>query len=295
MKTDGLEEKQSPDGRGMKSGAELMGGIGEIIQRGMDHALGVKKRGSKTCSVHGVYEASLYGEEGEERWSKCPQCLVEAADWEARNERAAQRREALARASNRLISSSGIPAKFANATFENYKMGEGGERQEKAVRVCQSYVDNFPVCLKTGASLVMMGNVGNGKTHLACAMVKEIGHRHGASTTYITAARMYRAIKETYGGKDAGAKEQDVINAFVCRDLLVIDELGISHNSQTEKVLMYDIINGRYELDRPTVIITNMQTKAQLEEWLTKPVYDRLTERGRAVLFDWDSYRSKVS
>lgn len=293
MKTQGQEEKLNSDGRGMKSGAELANGLGDILQRGMDRALGVKKRASKKCKAHGVYVASLYGEKGKERWSKCPECLVEAVDKEAREERARLQQEAMMRNGNRLISASGIPVRFAHATLDNYKLDDEPEKQAKAVKVCRSFVDNFPACLATGASMVMMGDVGTGKTHLACAMVKEISRRHGASTTYITAARMYRALKSTYG-KDAEAEEQDVINEFVQRDLLVIDELGISYNSQAEKVLLFDIINGRYEINRPTVIVTNMKTKAQIEEWLTKPVYDRLTERGRAVLFDWGSHRGKV-
>lgn len=293
MNTDKPPEPKDEQGRGLHRPDETVGGIAQIIERSMKKALGVKKTASKKCRAHGVYVASMYEKDGEERWTKCPDCCRENIADEAHKEHLQEFLRARQRAGNRLISDSGIPVRFAMSTFDNYHVEEGNERQAKAVKVCHSFVDNFKACLETGASMVMMGDVGTGKTHLACAMVKEISRRYNASTTYITAARMYRTLKATYGS-DKEAKEQDVINQFVNRELLVIDELGISYNSQAEKVLLFDIINGRYELNRPTIIMTNIKTKEKLEEWLTKPVYDRLTERGRAVLFDWESYRSKV-
>lgn len=293
MTKDEPVEPKDEQGRGLHRPNETVGEIGKIIERSMKKALGVKKTASKKCRAHGVFVSSLYEKDGQERWSKCPDCCREEIADEAHKEHLEEYLRARHKAGNRLISDSGIPVRFALSTFDNYKIEEGNDRQAKAVKVCHSFVDNFKACLDTGASMVMMGDVGTGKTHLACAMVKEISRRYNASTTYITAARMYRALKATYD-KDAGAREDQVIEQFVSRELLVIDELGISYNSQAEKVLLFDIINGRYELNRPTIILTNIKSKEKLEEWLTKPVYDRLTERGRAILFDWESYRSKV-
>lgn len=287
-----VPEPQDDNGRGMKKPDELTGGLEKLIERSMTKALGVKKRASKKCKQHGVYVSAMYEKDGKEKWSRCPDCLNAEKAEEVSREHLEEFQQARMRAGNKLISASGIPMRFAHATFDNYKT-EDGERQEKALKVCRSYVENFRQCLAQGASMVMMGDVGTGKTHLACAIVKAISEKYWFSTTYITASRMYRALKATYD-KNSKAKEQDVINEFIARDLLVIDELGISYNSQAEKIMLFDIINGRYEINRPTIIITNIMDKEKLQEWLTKPVYSRLTERGRAIVFDWESYRPRI-
>ena len=44
-------------------------------------------------------------------------------------------------------------------------------------------------------------------------------------------------------------------------DLLIIDEVEVSFSSETEKILLYQIINGRYEKSLPTILCSNLNFK----------------------------------
>lgn len=76
-------------------------------------------------------------------------------------------------------------------------------------------------------------------------------------------------------------------------DLLILDEVGVQHGSDTEKLILFEIINGRYEAARPTIVISNLDA-AGLEQFLGERAFDRLREGGgRLVVFDWESHRGK--
>jgi DNA replication protein DnaC len=58
-------------------------------------------------------------------------------------------------------------------------------------------------------------------------------------------------------------------------------------------MVLFEIINGRYETCRPTIVISNLAL-AELEEYLGARAFDRLREgNGMVVVFDWETYRSR--
>ena len=88
--------------------------------------------------------------------------------------------------------------------------------------------------------------------------------------------------------------EQDAIDALVMPDLLILDEVGVQFGTVTESLIMFEILNGRYEKVRPTIVMSNL-TEDEITEYLGSRVVDRLKEGGGVlVAFDWDSYRGRV-
>ena len=73
----------------------------------------------------------------------------------------------------RLLDESNITSRFANCDFDNYVV-ENGEKQEKVFRLCKSYADGFEQNHKTGSCLLLCGNPGTGKNHLATAICKQV-------------------------------------------------------------------------------------------------------------------------
>ncbi|VFR32492.1 DNA replication protein DnaC [plant metagenome] len=103
-----------------------------------------------------------------------------------------------------------------------------------------------------------------------------------------------RSIKDTYR-RDSKENEADAIARLVEPDLLVLDEVGVQFGSETEKMYLFEIINGRYEALKPTIVISNL-AKDALTEYLGERVVDRLREGGgRMVIFDWPSYRRSAA
>ncbi|OVZ73122.1 ATP-binding protein [Yersinia intermedia] len=140
----------------------------------------------------------------------------------------------------------------------------------------------------------MCGSCGTGKNHLAVAMTKQIINEHQDSVLLTSVMRITRAIKRTWQ-KDAEDTEDDIYHLYSSLDLLIIDEVGVQFGSEAEKLILFEIINTRYENFKPTILISNL-TISELAVIVGDRIVDRMTEGGGATLvFDWDSFRKDVT
>ena len=245
---------------------------------------------TKNCSKHGDYLAKSVSLMGRCISTACPICQQERAD---NTKQVAQAMSATNRTSKieKLLNNAAIPPRFKNRSFENFKSDTDDKRY--AAGVCRSMAANFDNCLMHGTSFLFCGKPGTGKSHLAAAIASTIIHQ-GRSAVYTTVLRAIRSIKDTYR-KDSDISEQKAINAFIAPDFLIIDEVGVQFGSETEKMYLFEILNGRYEHQKPTVLITNLSPK-ESAVFLGERVMDRLMEGGGGILvFNWESYRSKVA
>lgn len=144
---------------------------------------------------------------------------------------------------------------------------------------------------KAGACLIFCGDIGTGKTHLSIGIAHAVLEQ-GGQAVFTSVRGAVAAVKATW---EHGAEktEPQVLRELVSPDLLILDEVGVQFGSDTEKLIMFDIINGRYEARRPTIIISNLAL-GELEKFLGARAVDRLREGGgKVVVFDWESYRGR--
>lgn len=86
-----------------------------------------------------------------------------------------------------------------------------------------------------------------------------------------------------------------MIEHHVRPDLLVIDEIGVQFGTETEKMILFDILNARYEQVKPSILISNLAIE-ELKTYIGERVLDRMWEGGGSILaFTWDSYRKQTS
>lgn len=221
--------------------------------------------------------------------SGCPVCGEERrAAEQARIEREAQRDHD--RRLHGLRSEAGIPARFADRRFADYTATVQGQRI--ALGVCKAFADAWPEKRQSGASLVLTGSPGTGKTHLACAVANAVMEAHLASVLFGTVTAALRFIKDTYR-KDSGLSERDALRRLTDPDLLILDEVGVQLGSEHEKLLMFEVLNTRYQELRPTILISNL-SGAELETFLGQRVMDRYRECGSVLAFDWQSFRGRA-
>ena len=237
------------------------------------------------CPMHGEYTAMLI----RGAWSGCPDCMNVEDQVREAEQRAAWRQELKAREWSAKLGRAAIPERFADRRLESYRPDCPGA--ERALAVATRYAENFEDARATGACLIFAGDVGTGKTHLAVGIAHHI-MGHGRQAVFTSVMRAVRSVKETYA-KGAGRTEAQAIRDLVEPDLLILDEVGVQHGSDTEKLILFEIINGRYEAARPTIVISNLDA-AGLEQFLGERAFDRLRESGgRLVVFDWASHRGK--
>ena len=75
--------------------------------------------------------------------------------------------------------------------------------------------------------------------------------------------------------------------------MLVIEEVGVQFGSETEKLFLFEIIDGRYNKMKSTVMISNLNIQG-VKECVGERCIDRLREDGGSVIaFDYESQRGK--
>lgn len=224
--------------------------------------------------------------------SICPKCVDEfdlivdekAKEIEAEREEVAKKKRAEERIDR--LSVRGVSKRSMNKTFKTYISDTAGKK--KALEMClglSSKIKNN----EQAFNLIMVGGVGTGKTHLANSMVIDLLDAKKVCVR-INLIDLIRRLKSTWS-RDSDESETEVIELFVGVDLLIIDEVGIQFGSDTEKMFVFDIINGRYEECLPTAIISNLDING-VKEIIGERCVDRLREDGgKVVAFDWESQR----
>ena len=77
-------------------------------------------------------------------------------------------------------------------------------------------------------------------------------------------------------------------------DLLVIDEVGAQAGTHYELSVLHEVLDRRYQLVKPTVVVSNMDAK-ELGQYIGERALDRLREN-KALLagFTWASERRRA-
>jgi DNA replication protein DnaC len=180
---------------------------------------------------------------------------------------------------------SGIPLRFNNCSFDNYK-------NIKEKNIVLDYVKNFTDRKKQGTSLILCGTTGTGKTHLSAALSYYLIENYQTKVLYTKAFDVLREVKETYN-KKAAMTFSDVQKKHAQVELLIIDEVGVQFGTETEKQILFEIINERYENLRPTILVTNLSL-TNLKEFAGDRVIDRMKENeGKIIIFSGESFRGK--
>ena len=137
--------------------------------------------------------------------------------------------------------------------------------------------------------VILIGNPGLGKTHIATALAIEATRQMHRVRFYNAAALVNELIK----AQDEG-RVTPFINKALNHKLIVIDELGFIPFSSTGAQLMFQLCSTLYE--RVAVIVTtNLKfadwTQVFGDERLTVALLDRLTHKAHIIEFVGESYR----
>lgn len=246
-----------------------------------------------TCATHGKQEVIKYFLANQWQTGECKICQAErnkAKDdaEEAKNKIIKAKETEYQLKKN--IRNSEIPLRFAAKSFDNFVVSDNSSKIAKAISV--SYANNFAEIKKEGVSLVFVGKTGTGKTHLACAIANHVMQNYRLSVRFVNVIDAISQIKQSWS-KYSEQNENDIIALFTAPNLLILDEVGVQFGTETEQMLLFRIINKRYEQLLPTIIISNL-TVETLSKTLGDRIFDRLQEGsgGGIVEFVGSSHRT---
>ena len=221
----------------------------------------------------------------EPHWAEVP-CRV-CEDSQDRAEREEQR-------ISRCMRSSALGKRFSEKTldtFQPYGAAKEKDKQTRILKAIQEYTFAFAGHRKSGTWLLFMGTVGTGKGLLCAGILNQI-IRAGFTGLFVKMPTMLREIKDTFSNKNADESHSQIITHMVSCDLLVIDEIGVQFGTDTERMIIYDILDQRYESMLPVILTTNIMDLKSLETYLGDKIIDRFYEGDSKIFrFDWHSYR----
>lgn len=154
-------------------------------------------------------------------------------------------------------------------------------------------------CIGRGSSIVLLGNSGTGKTHLAAALLGTACNL-GFTARYVECYRLFPKLREAYR-PDADSSELEVFESFVRPQVLVLDELqGFNAGSRAdadsswEAATIRQLIDQRYSARRDTILVSNL-SPSQIALALGAYAVSRIQETGGVVECTWDSFRTRRS
>lgn len=176
-----------------------------------------------------------------------------------------------------------VPSKYRGCRFE------ATTPAQKQVRsTVRAFRDTLTLPKKTWAVLVLFGGVGTGKTLLASELAESLIENLDKSVRYCTAKQMIAEIQASYGVE--GKSEEGEVLRFVQYDVLILDEIDAKPDRENANLLLTEVINRRYNEEKPVVVITN-QPFDNLAKFVGDRVDDRLHENAYVCSFDWPSFR----
>lgn len=182
--------------------------------------------------------------------------------------------------------------RFAHHDLEHFRVYD--ERQQTVKRTVEQYIKNFDSLRhKRKNTLILAGQSGTGKTHLAYAIARH-AIRQRYNVEVVTFIQIMREIKTAWSFKTE--TEQAVIDRYARCDFLLLEEIGVQYDSQTEKIFLFEILDLRYKRALPTVMTTNLDKdgfRKHIDFDGLGRLWDRLEDSGILLLFNWSSWRHK--
>lgn len=165
------------------------------------------------------------------------------------------------------------------STFESFRLdyysarpeGEGKKspraQMEGVFENCRRYAENFS---PASPSLILQGGTGLGKTHMSLAIANQAIQK-GFGVIYCSVNNLVTQLEREHFGKEDG----DTGKSLTECDLLILDDLGTEFRSSFSVAEIYNIVNTRLMMQKPTIISTNLSMQ-ELQERYTERFASRV-------------------
>jgi DNA replication protein DnaC len=190
----------------------------------------------------------------------------------------------------RLFKESHLPRNLLSCTFENFDFKYYAKNSFDPVKGI-SYYDLAVLAYEAARNfvkqflsdpftdgLLFTGQVGSGKTYLACCIANEL-IRKGQLLLFSVVPDLLDQIRATYDSwkNNEDVTESEIVETARRVPLLILDDLGAHNYTEWTRNKIYSIINYRLNHRLPVIATTNISLE-DLEEYLGERTTSRIFE-----------------
>ena len=161
-----------------------------------------------------------------------------------------------------LLTAARIPRRYEHCELSSYTTDFPGAHSSLAVAHLTAYRFAQEYDPSDGMGLLIIGEIGTGKTHLAVGIIKELILSRGVSCLFYDYRELLKEIQNSYNAT-IQTTELDVLRPVFETDVLVLDELGAVKPTAWVWDTVSLILNTRYNNNRTTVITTNFPDREE--------------------------------
>lgn len=163
---------------------------------------------------------------------------------------------------------------ITDSAYLQHTFAQDDRRNPDVSKVCQKYVDNWEQMRADNIGILFYGDVGTGKSFLACAIANALLERL-VSVSVTNFPRILNSLQGSFD--DERQKRIDRLQHYA---LLVIDDLGVERDTSYSAEQVYNVIDTRARSGKPLIVSTNLSLKdlQNPPSLAYKRIYDRVLE-----------------
>jgi DNA replication protein DnaC len=152
----------------------------------------------------------------------------------------------------------GIPPNYENATLDNFQIPQDNPTARLGLGTVlmqvKSFVREFPTTDKPG--LLLVGDTGTGKTHLAVAALKALLEK-GHEGVFFDYQNLLDRIRSGYD-RTSGTSDKQAYQSALESDVLLLDDLGSHRVTDWVEDIVTSMITYRCNHCKPLIATTNV-------------------------------------